>query len=84
MKKCFVYLLMLLTLVSSCDDEAEVIYINYGLGFGVLRLSGSQQLVIFEIDQQLEPFVVLAVGTLVRFRYVQGPLFTYVEIVEIL
>lgn len=83
MKKCFVYLLLLLTIVSTCEETAEVIYINYALGFGVLRVNGSLQLVIFEIDQQLEPFVVLGVGTIVLFRYVHGPLLTYVEIVGI-
>lgn len=83
MKKSFVYLLLLLTIVSACEETAEVIYINYALGFGVLRVAGSGQIVIFEIDQQLEPFVVLGVGTIVRFIYVQGPLYIFIQVVEI-
>lgn len=75
MKKSFVYLLLLLTIVSTCPpDTAEIVYINYDLHIVLLRINGSLFVYIFEIDQRLEPLVELGAGAIVLIDYVVGPL----------
>lgn len=74
MKKSFVYLLLLLTIVSTCPpDNGEIIYINYDLHIVLLRINGSLFVYIFEIDQQLEPLAELGAGEYILFNYVLGP-----------